>query len=302
MWRPFILAALLLVLGAGPAGASQLIDRNATGVKLAVNGKGEALITYTSDGKLKHVLAWGAVNAIKPTPGGSQVAFQLDYSGGYGKYRRDYWQTFGSDCGSYSGPALADLVAVCTAPDGSNWALQAWQRGLPDYGVAPTPLQASMELHLSHWTGALPVLTVKTDWTYKTFNHLYGSFVYDGAGVYGFHSTSGGVPLDTFGRNVYIDTFDSAYGTGWKRENSFLTHGPNGTFCYGFFPHGSHPSGKGTQYRATIVGPGVTPDVTWQGSAPAPYNAATEAAANFDQRKSFSDNVCITANQPVRPG
>jgi hypothetical protein len=302
VWRPFILAALLLAVGVGPAGASQLIDRNATGVKLAVNGKGEALVTYTSGGKLKHVLAWGAVNAMKPTPEATQVAFKLDYSGGYGKYKRPYWQTFDTDCGHYSGPALADLVAVCTAPDGSNWALQAWQRDLPDYGVAPTPQQASMELHLSHWTGALPVLIVKTDWTYKTFNHLFGSFEYGGAGVHGFRSTPAGVPLDTFGRNLYVDTFDSAYGTGWRRENSFLTHGPNGTFCYGFYPHGSHPAGNGTEYRATIVGPGVMPDMMWEGAAPAPYSAATEAAANFDERKSFSDSVCLAAGQPVRAG
>ena len=138
------------------------------------------------------------------------------------------------------------------------------------------------------------MLTVKTDWAYGRFDHLYGSFVYNGVGVHGFHSTPGGVPLDSFGRNVFVDTFDSAYGTGWKRENSFLTHGPNGTFCYGFYPHGSHPQGKGTQYRATIMGPGVTPDVIWQGAAPGPYDATAEAAARLLQRKSFADALCRT--------
>ena len=33
--------------------------------------------------------------------------------------------------------------------------------------------------------------------------------------------------------------------------------------CYGFYRHGSHPSGDGTKYRATAEGPGVTPDVMW---------------------------------------
>jgi len=42
------------------------------------------------------------------------------------------------------------------------------------------------------------------------------------------------MPLDSYGRNVFVDTFGSAYGPGWKRENSFLTHGPGGAFCYGF--------------------------------------------------------------------
>ena len=301
MWRPFILAAFVLGMGAAPVHASQLIDRNATGVKLAVNSKGEALLTYTSGGKLKHVLAWGAVNAIAPSADLKQVEFSLDYSGGYGKYKRNYWQTFGSACGHYAGPALADLVAVCTAPDGSNWALQAWQRALPDYGVAPSPTQAVVELHLSHWTGALPVLTVVTDWAYKRFDHLFGSFVYGKTGVYGFHATPQGNPLDSFGRNVYIDTFDSAYGSGWKRENSFLTHAPNGTFCYGFYPHGNHPIGKGTKYRATIIGPGVTPDVMWEGTPAGTYDEAKEASLQLEQRNSFADDTCISV-QATKPG
>jgi hypothetical protein len=301
MRRLIVLAALLLPIVAGPAAASQLIDRNATRVKLAVNGRGEALLTYTANGKLKHVLAWGAVNAVNPTSGGKQVAFRLDYAGGYGKYKRPYWQTFGAACAKYTGPPLAWLVAACTAPDGSSWALQAWQRALPDYGAAASPAQAVMELHLSHWTGPLPVLTVKTDWAYKRYDHIYGSFTYNGSGVYGFRATTAGQPLDTFGRNLYVDTRDSAYGAGWKRENSFLTHQPNGTFCYGFFSHGAHPVGNGAEYRATIIGPGVTPDVMWQGAAPGPYNATTAQAANLDQRTNFADATC-TPDVVDRPG
>jgi hypothetical protein len=77
-----------------------------------------------------------------------------------------------------------------------------------------------------------------------------------------------------------VDTLDSVYGSGWKRENSFLTHTNTGAFCYSVNPHGSHPSGKGTAYRATIIGPGVTPDVMWQGAAPPAYNASADATAN----------------------
>jgi hypothetical protein len=289
--RRLILTAALFLACAAPAGASQLIDRNAEGVKLAVNAKGEALLTYTSAGKLKHVLAWGAVNALAPTKARPQVAFKLDYAGGYGKYRNDYWKTFGAACGAYDEAPLGWLVAACKAPDGSYWALQSWQRALPNYGVAATPLQSVWELHLSHWTGELPVLTIKTDWAYKKFDHLYGTFTYNGGGVFGFRSTPAGVPLDTYGRNIYLDTFNSAYGTGWKRENSFLTHRSAGTFCYGFFPHGSHPIGRGTKYRATIIGPGVTPDMLWQGNAPGLFDPAAEQLATTEQR-SFSDAAC----------
>jgi hypothetical protein len=275
-----VLAALVALAAATAAQASQLIDRNAQGVTLAVNDKGEALITYRADGKVKHVLAWGAVNAIAPAPDRQQVAFRLDYAGGWGKYHTDYWKTFGGSCGTYDGPALAWLVVACKAPDGSYWALQSWQRGLPDYGVTPTGIQGAWELRLSHWTGELPVLNISMDWSWHRFDHLFGTLTYGGTGVYGFRSTSSGEPLDTFGRNIYVDTFDSSYGTGWHRENSFLTHTRTGAFCYSFNPHGSHPAGTGSKYRATVEGPGVTPDVMWEGISPGAYNKAADAVAN----------------------
>ena len=43
---------------------------------------------------------------------------------------------------------------------------------------------------------------------------------------------------------------------------------------------------------ATIIGPGVTPDVLWQGSAPGAYNRATDQTANDDQRANFHDGAC----------
>ena len=282
MSRAVILLAVAATaaVAAQAAGASQLIDRNAHDVSLAVNTKGEALITYTDGGRVRHVLAWGAVNAIAPTRSRAQVAFKLDYAGGWGKYHTDYWKTFHDACRPYSGPALAWFVAGCTAPDGSFWALQAWQRELPDYGLAPTAAQAAWELRLSHWTGALPVLDISVGWAYRKFDKLFGAFTYDGQPIYGFRATPSGSPLDTFGRNIYVDTYDSAYGSGWKRDNSFLTHTGHGSFCYGFYPHGPHPAGNGTRYRATAEGPGVTPDVMWQGNAPGPYDPQLQAQSN----------------------
>src|SRR5258708_6622273 len=93
-----VLVALVALVAVPVGSSSQLLDDNATGVKLAVNGKGEALVTYTDAGKLKHILAWNAINANPPVRGGKQVEFKLDYSGGYGKYRTVYWKTFGSTC------------------------------------------------------------------------------------------------------------------------------------------------------------------------------------------------------------
>lgn len=287
------LASLAGVATAVPASASQLVDRDAKNVTLQVDARGQALVSYAARGRRWNVLAWGAENAIAPTRERRQVALELDYAGGWGVYKKDLSQGFRNTCGPYAGPPLAWLVTACTAKDGSHWALQSWQRMLPNYGLAPTPQQAAWELRLSHWSGPLPELTVKLNWAYRTFDHLFGSFAYAGTPVYGFRSTSTGVPLDTFGRNLYVDTFNSAYGSGWKRENSFLMHMRTGTFCYGFFPHGARPVGKGERYRATIIGPGVTPDVMWQAPALGPYDKALDLTLSEEQRALYgSDRIC----------
>jgi hypothetical protein len=271
--------------------ASELIDRNATGVKLAVNAKGEALLTYSAAGKVKHVLAAGAVNAIAPTQSRKQVEFKLDYAGGWGKYRSEYWKTFGAKCGAYNGPKLQWFVKGCKAPDGSYWAVQSWQRMLPNYGLAPNATSGVWELRLSHWTGEIAQLSISTDWAWHQWDHLYGTYTYNSAPVFGFKSEASGNPLDTFGRNLYLDTFNSAYGSGWKRENSFLTHTGTGAFCYSVNPHGARPSGKGTRYRATIIGPGVTPDVYWEGTSPGAYDRDADLVAN-DAIAQLGDKQC----------
>jgi hypothetical protein len=286
-----VIVVALVAATASNASASQLVDRNATAIKLEVNSKGEALLSYKAHGAQKHVLAWGALNAIAPARSHPQLAFKLDYAGGWGKYHTNYWKTFKNSCGAYDGPKLAWFVTGCKASDGSYWALQAWQRMLPNYGVAASATQTVWELRLSHWTGELPVLTIDTDWAWHQWDHLFGTFTYKGQAVFGYKATPGGNPLDTFGRNIYVDTYDSVYGTGWKRENSFLTHTNTGAFCYSVNPHGPHPSGKGTEYRATVEGPGVTPDVMWQGASPGAYDKAADTDAN-DAITQLGDKQC----------
>ena len=304
--RRLALSLVLLAILVLPATAtaSQLIARDARDVTLRVDARGQALVSYRAKGRLWTVLAWGAVNALHPTADRSQVRFKLDYAGGWGKYRKTLSREFRNACRPYAGPPLAALVAGCTMPDGSHWALQAWQRGLPNLGVDPwNPLQASAELRLSHWSTALPKLELWVNWAYsKRFDHVFGRYTYLGQPVYGFRSTAKGSPTDGFGRNVYLDTLDSAYGPGWRRENSFLAHRATGVFCYGLYPHdpypgypatGRRPAGKGTRYRATAVGPGVLPDVTWEGGAPGPYDPAVDRQLAALQREVYgADTLC----------
>jgi hypothetical protein len=183
--RTTLLTAGLLCSIAGTAHASQLVDRNAKNLTLQLNARGEALLSYTAHGRTRHVLAWGAVNAHDPDAATQQVKLSLDYTGGYGKYFKQdpvaqalarryrsgaslspaelgrlrelqgkadtYWKTgFHGGCGHYDGPPLAWLKIACKAPDGTYWAIQEWQRELPDYGVPATSAQTVWEVRLSH--------------------------------------------------------------------------------------------------------------------------------------------------------
>jgi hypothetical protein len=293
--RIALLAVAVAGLAAPATSASNLLDRNATNVRLQVNRQGMALVTYRVQGQLKHVLAWGAINAHAPTASVRQVSFKLDYSGGWSLSHKLplLWERFKNVCGPYRGPALAWLVAACTARDGSSWALQSWQRMLPNYGIAATdPSQTVWELRLSHWKGPLAAFTVKQDWAYARWENIFGSYLYRGQPMFGFHTNVAGAPLDNYGVLVYVDTLNSAYGRGWRRENSFVTHNPTGIFCYGFFPHSRHPSGMGEAYRATVVGAGALPDQTWQSASLGPYDASRDTKANAERKALYSDRLC----------
>jgi hypothetical protein len=281
----FILA-LVCLAAAGTASSSVLVARDATKVRLEVNRKGEALVTYRVNGRVRRVLAFGAVN--------DQVSMRRDYSGGYATHGHPVWKTFKDASRAYTGPRLPWLVLARTAPDGSHWALQSWQRGLPNQGAAPRDrTDGAWELRLSHWRGETPKLEAWVDWVMRgRYHHLFGRFTYQGKGVYGFANTSSGRPLDRYSRNVYVDTLNSAYGPGWKRENSFLTHRPRGNFCYGFYPRGSVP-GVGERYRITVIGPGAAPDALWEGAAPGPYDPAVDGQMNeLGQQMAGDDPRC----------
>ncbi len=302
-----ILAGVALVASA-PASASQLITRGAGHARLEVDGKGEALVSYVQGGSVRHVLVWGAVNARPPTSGRPQVRFKLDYSGGWHTHRTNYWQTFRNACRPYTGPPLAFFVTACDAPDGSYWALQAWQVQLPDLGFTPwLPQQRQLELHISHWTGALPKLEVWTDWVYGgRFHQVFGRYSYDGTPVYGFGTTRQGAPTDGYGRLIYLDTFNSRYGRGWRRENSFVAHNPTGIWCYGFFQFDPskypHPKGikgpmlrgpgNGQKYRLSANGPGVAPDVSVVVPGLHDYNPADQADVEYErQQNAILDSI-----------
>jgi hypothetical protein len=262
-----VVPLVLALLAAGPAQGSEVLARNATNVRLAVSRGGIARVMFRANGRPQHVLVWGAVNARQPSAELAQVRFKVDWTGGQEWFRRPLWKQMRNTCRPYRGPALAWVVTACTARDGSSWALQAWQRRLPHRGFDPwLPYQTTWELRISHWSGPLAVLEGWTDWVFGGQAHdVFGRYTYLGVPV---HAVTKG---DTYARNLYIDTYNSRYGPGWKRETSVLSRRPNGNFCYAFYAtHDAslpgapyRPPGNGSRYQITAIGPGVTPDVVW---------------------------------------
>jgi hypothetical protein len=282
-----VFSALLATLAAaGSAGASEIIDRNARNVRLAVDASGRALVSYTARGSVHRVRVWGAINARDPNPRVPQVQFRKDYSG-------RNWSAFRNRCRSYTGPKLAFFVAGCSAPDGSYWVLQSWRRTLPNFDGRLRPGLGAWELRLSHWSTAPATLEAWTDWVYGgRYHHLFGRLTYAGRPVYGFTATRVGSPTDTYGRNIYVDTFDSRYGKGWRRENAFLAHRPTGIFCYGFYPFTSRGPGNGAKYRLTVIGPGVTPDVSITVPGLHDYNRNDSADVEYErQQNALLDSI-----------
>jgi hypothetical protein len=304
-----VLGLLTLVVLVSPATAlasEHLGDRDVDFLSLKVNERGEALVSYRrTDGAQRNVLIWGAVNAQAPDEDRPQVRFRYDDSGGWKSHgRAEYARGFKDACQAYDGPRLVLLVAACKAPDGSYRAVQSWRRLAPMRGFAPfLPEHSAYELHVSHWSGPLPKLEVSPNWTYGgTLQGLFGRLTYRGEAVHGFRTPSA-TRQDPYSRFVYIDTFNSVYGPGWKRDTGIVTHRGNGAFCYSFVaqaPPPGYPSnaprgpGNGERHRVRVMGPGVTPVVEWEGAGLHRYSAAADRVFNarFDRLVGPNDRVC----------
>ena len=203
------------------------------------------------------MLAWGALNACTQ-PRVPQVRFRYDYAGGWGKYRRAVWKRFAQRVQALRRPAARPprrrRARRRTARTGRS---RRGSAGCRCSGFEPwLPEQSAWELHLSHWTGPLAQLDVSPNWTYGgQWVGLFGRLTYLGEPVHGLATTSGN-PRDRYGRNVYIDTYNSAYGPGWKRESGIVTHRPTGTFCHSFVPQRPFPGYPSNATRPAAPGSG----------------------------------------------
>jgi hypothetical protein len=83
-----------------------------------------------------------------------------------------------------------------------------------------------------------------------------------------------------------------------------VAHSRNGAFCYSFVPqwtppgypeHVLRPPGNGARSRVTVMGPGVTPVIQWEGPTLGLYDPQQDAVYNalFDRIVGPDDKVCV---------
>jgi hypothetical protein len=130
---------------------------------------------------------------------------------------------------------LTLALATRRTPDGTLWALQAWQ-------VEPG---GPSEVHLARWRGAPTTLTLASDGV-----RITGSARFQGRPVTGTTSTLEGKHPRIY---AYLDCFGcpAAHGSKWVR---MLGIAPKAD---GSFAVRLRPDWVGKRYRATVAGPNV---------------------------------------------
>ena len=235
---------------------------------------------------MRTLVAWGAMNARPPNRTQPQVAFKLQYGG-----------IFGPTCAApYKGPPLAWLVAACTTPDGAHWALQAWQRMLPNYGVAPTPKQRPGSFGSRTGRERCPCSrSGPTGRTAASTTSTAGSPTRAEA-------SSGSARLASASRSTPTGATSSSTRSNRVRprleEREQLPDALAAEVLLRVLSARAHPVGNGRKYRATVIGPGVTPDVTWQGLAPTP---TTRRATRRRTRSSATPRQRCPLQDQLRP-
>ena len=214
-----LLLVLLAAVAATQAVASEpLQDANVAFVSLKVNAKGEALFTYRrADGRLRHVLAWGAINARAPSQecrrcgsaGTTPAAGASTATAGTGGASR-------TAAARTTAPRSSMLVAACKAPDGTYWTVQAWQRRLPLLGFDPGfPLsRTGSSTSRTSPASCLSSRSSRTGRTAVAGRACSAATRTSASRCSGSARTAKGVPKDKYGRNLYIDTLQLAVRTG----------------------------------------------------------------------------------------
>jgi hypothetical protein len=207
---------------AGIAHGSVFVANDAERPQLAVDAKGYAKVTW---------LEARATQTVVVPPTG-----QLTHGG-----------SIGADVSRpAAGVRLPMALTVWRAPGGMLYALQQWQ-------VQPN---GPMELHLSRWKGAPPVVVKLAD----DGRRLSGSVTNAGKPLSGFTKTLEGKRVRVY---AFVDCFGCpAARRGWSRMLGVAPKA-DGTFAVLL-----RPQWTGKRYRATVAGPAYAPDARAEVAAP----------------------------------
>ena len=255
------------------------------------------MVTYSVRGRVTHLLAWGAVNA-RPRP-----ATLVEDPAGRVQARllrrleapaSSIWKHLQERVPRLR-RARARVVRrpACKASNGSYWALQSWQTALPDLGFAPVAQASSGPGGCTSRTGrgcSRSSTSTRTGSTAAASRRSSASTPTRAQGVRGFGTTDVG-RADRQLRPAAVTWTRTTRPTaraGCARTRSSRTGRPGCSAtastarnpCVGGYAHPRcdpepQASGRGpaSMYRITAAGPGVTPDVMWQGAWPPPVQS-----------------------------
>jgi hypothetical protein len=256
-WALALLCLVCPLGAAGEAAASIKVAGDARDAALRVDSSGFAEVDWTTTG--------GERRSAVISPSGS-VTYGARLAGG--------------DVSAPVTTSVPFAVAVRRTTDGALWALQSWRR----------LLHGPVELRFARWRGDPTRLTLRAVCCKWGGENIQGEATFQGRPIYGQHSTLEGVPLDPFGRNVYLDSYRAA---GWTRMMGILTNRPTGSFSLWIRSYW-----QGTRYRGAIIGPNwgwtLAPDaaaearsahgVSREGSSPPAQPGSTDHQGNQGKR------------------
>ena len=273
-----VAATSVVGLGAGalaaPASASQLIDRNASAIHAGREQQRRGADHVPRGREAQARAGLERRQRDRADAASRQVVVQARLRGRLGqvppRLLEDVRQRVPVATAGRRSPGRS---TVCTAPTARTGRSRRGSGRFPTSGSRPTATQSAWELRLSHWTGALPVLsTSRSTGPTSASTTSSARSPTPAQSVYGFRSTSSGAPARQLRPEHLPRHVRLGLRHGLEAREQLPDAQASGAFCYGFYPHGRHPAGNGASYRATVEGPRRDARRHVAGSAaPGPY-------------------------------
>ena len=156
----------------------------------------------------------------------------------------------------YDGPKLPWMVKACKAPDGSYWALQKWQRMLPNLGISRgRPSQKAVGApHLPLARRGAPARAVSRLGLQPEVPPPVRQVLVHGRAVHGFKAPRAATRSTTTGAtSTSTRTTRRTARAGSARTRSSCIN-PRGNFCYGFYMHDRHAGTRAARSGRWVTG------------------------------------------------